>query len=194
MKKSCYTPSYCQYWAMIICSWKNIIFLDKCIKMTYQHHYYTTKFRSNDILQRTPTFNSMWIWGPCGDYSAKISLTMYTFVTCFQVRLEVFRTRLSYGFNLRHADLALGLAGTLLIQVPEHWSLAADETIVTFYTATNLKYKAVINTLRPRKMDAISQTTLSNAFSWMKMFEFRLTFHWRLFPRVQSTIFQQWFR
>ena len=28
------------------------------------------------------------------------------------------------------------------------------------------------------KMDAISQTTLSNAFSWMKMLEFRLTFHW----------------
>ena len=27
------------------------------------------------------------------------------------------------------------------------------------------------------KMDAISQMTLSNAFSWMKMLEFRLTFH-----------------
>ena len=43
------------------------------------------------------------------------------------------------------------------------------------------------------KMDAISQTTFSNAFSWMKMFEFRLQFHWSLFPRVQLTIFQQWF-
>ena len=31
-----------------------------------------------------------------------------------------------------------------------------------------------VNTLRPRQMDAISQTTFSNAFSWMKMFEFRL--------------------
>ena len=31
------------------------------------------------------------------------------------------------------------------------------------------------------KMAAISQTTLSNAFSWMKMYEFRLTFHWSLF-------------
>ena len=28
------------------------------------------------------------------------------------------------------------------------------------------------------KMDAISQTTFSNAFSWMKMHEFRLRFHW----------------
>ena len=37
------------------------------------------------------------------------------------------------------------------------------------------------------KMDDISQTTFSNAFSLMKMFEFRLKFHWNLFPMVQST-------
>ena len=43
-------------------------------------------------------------------------------------------------------------------------------------------------------MDAISQMTFSNAFSSMKMFEFRLKFHWSLFPRVQLTIFQHWFR
>ena len=52
----------------------------------------------------------------------------------------------------------------------------------------------LLYTLRPRQMDAISQTTFSNAFSWMKMFEFRLKFHWSLFRRVQLTIFQQWFR
>ena len=44
------------------------------------------------------------------------------------------------------------------------------------------------------KMAAISQTTLSNAFSWMKMLEFRLKLHCSLFPRAQLTIFQQWFR
>ena len=44
------------------------------------------------------------------------------------------------------------------------------------------------------KMDAISQTTFSSAFSWMKMFEFRLKFHRSLFLRVQLTIFQHWFR
>ena len=44
------------------------------------------------------------------------------------------------------------------------------------------------------KMDAISQTTFSSAFSWMKMFEFRLKFHWSLFLRVQLTIIQHWFR
>ena len=44
------------------------------------------------------------------------------------------------------------------------------------------------------KMDAISQTPFSSAFSWMKMFEFRLRFHWNLFLRVQLAIFQHWFR
>ena len=39
------------------------------------------------------------------------------------------------------------------------------------------------------KMDAISQTTFSNAFSWMKMYQFRSKFHWSLFLRVQLTIF-----
>ena len=40
------------------------------------------------------------------------------------------------------------------------------------------------------KMDAISQTTFSSIFSWMKMVEFRFKIHWSLFLRVQLTIFQ----
>ena len=44
------------------------------------------------------------------------------------------------------------------------------------------------------KMAATSQTTLSIAFSWMKMLQFRLSFHWSLFLRVQITIFWHWFR
>ena len=44
------------------------------------------------------------------------------------------------------------------------------------------------------KKDAISQTTFSSAFSWMKMHEFRLIFHWSLFLRGPLTISQHWFR
>ena len=44
------------------------------------------------------------------------------------------------------------------------------------------------------KMADISQTTFSNVFSWKKMYEFRLIFHWNLFPMFQLTIFQHWFR
>ena len=44
------------------------------------------------------------------------------------------------------------------------------------------------------KVDAISQTTFWSTFSWTKMFQFRITFHWSLFLRVQLTIIQHWFR
>ena len=44
------------------------------------------------------------------------------------------------------------------------------------------------------KIHTISQTTFSSEFSWMKMHEFRLIFHWSLFLRVPLTIFQHWFR
>ena len=44
------------------------------------------------------------------------------------------------------------------------------------------------------KMDAIFQTTFSNGFSWMKMYEFQLKFHWSLFLGVQLAISQYWFR
>ena len=44
------------------------------------------------------------------------------------------------------------------------------------------------------KMAIISQTIFSNAFPWMKMYQFWLQFHWSLFLRVQLTIFHHWFR
>ena len=46
----------------------------------------------------------------------------------------------------------------------------------------------------PDKMADIFQTIFSNGFSWMNMYEFRLTFHWSLFLGVQLTIFQHWLR
>ena len=44
------------------------------------------------------------------------------------------------------------------------------------------------------KMDGIFQTAFSNAFPWMKMYEFWLRFHWIMFPGVELTIFQHQFR
>ena len=44
------------------------------------------------------------------------------------------------------------------------------------------------------KMNALSQTIFSNAFSWIEMLQLRLKFHWSLFPGVHLTIFQHWFR
>ena len=44
------------------------------------------------------------------------------------------------------------------------------------------------------EMAAIFQTPFANGFSWMKLYEFRLKFHWSLFLGVELTIFQHWFR
>ena len=40
------------------------------------------------------------------------------------------------------------------------------------------------------KWPPFGQTTFSNAFSWMKMIEFRFKFHWNLLPGVQFLISQ----
>ena len=44
------------------------------------------------------------------------------------------------------------------------------------------------------KIVVISQTRFSNAFSSIKMHEFRFRFHWGLFLNFELTIFQQWSR
>ena len=41
---------------------------------------------------------------------------------------------------------------------------------------------------------AIFRTTWLNAFTWIKIYEFGLRFHWSFFLRVQLTIFQHWCR
>ena len=50
------------------------------------------------------------------------------------------------------------------------------------------------NTSSLDKMAAISQTIFSDAFSWLKGFVLWSKFHWSLFPNVQLTINQHWFR
>ena len=62
------------------------------------------------------------------------------------------------------------------------------------YPCPNLNTLILVTHWGRDKMAAISQTTLSNAFSWMMMLEFRLKFHWSLSIRVPWTIFQHWFR
>ena len=71
-----------------------------------------------------------------------------------------------------------------------HWTIVCDMLCVPPCRI----HQGLLNTLRPRQMDAISQTTFPNGFSWMKVFEFQLKFNWSLFSRVQLTKFQHWFR
>ena len=67
------------------------------------------------------------------------------------------------------------------------------------YKGTNTGYTQLshfnVNTLRRNKMADIWQTTFSNVFLTVKMFEFQLKFHWSsMFLRDQLTISPHWFR
>ena len=66
--------------------------------------------------------------------------------------------------------------------------------IETYPVIPSNPVNTVLTHLKLDKMAAISQTTYSNAFSWMKMLEFRFNFNWIFFLRVQLTIDQHWFR
>ena len=91
--------------------------------------------------------------------------------------LDIFRSRLA-------ANLVCRPTGALWVNLTVHircFQLSNNPSLQLTHWGRN-------------KMDAISQTTFSNAFSLMKIFEFWLKFHWCLFLRVQLTIFQLWFR
>ena len=52
----------------------------------------------------------------------------------------------------------------------------------------------LINTLRPRQECRHFSDDIFKGISWMKACKLRITFHWSVFPRVQSTIFHHWLR
>ena len=57
---------------------------------------------------------------------------------------------------------------------------------------TGLQY-SLVNTLRP-KQNGRQYSDIFKCIFLMKIYEFRLRFHWIVFPRVQLTTFQHWFR
>ena len=61
------------------------------------------------------------------------------------------------------------------------------------YKATRVVFRNGFNTLRPKQNGRHSPDDILNAFSWTKIYEFRLKFHWSSFLGVQLTISQYWF-
>ena len=88
------------------------------------------------------------------------------------------------------SSTGLGLIGEWNIVVPKLLPLLK---IMNMCSLLNHTY---FNPLRPRQNGHhfTEDTFKMNAFSWMKMFEIQLKFHWSLFLRVQLTIFQHWLR
>ena len=78
--------------------------------------------------------------------------------------------------------------------VPDRHKPVPEPLMIQF---TNMNMQPGLNDLKHwgrGEMAASFQTTFSNTFSWMKMYEFHLIFHWSLFLRFKLTTFQHWFR
>ena len=48
------------------------------------------------------------------------------------------------------------------------------------------KFTSIYQTINLYRTDEILPTAFSNAFAWMKIFEFRLKFHWSLFNNIPA--------
>ena len=129
-----------------------------------------------------------------------LCVTLYQFLSLNKYyRLSIYHSYISYDsahntttlvrFGLMNDTPYLALTGELL-GVFHEWYEEKDRDLLRAH-CTDLQ----LLTHRGRdKMAPKFLTTFSNAFSWMKIYKFRLRFHWSLFPRVQLTIFHHWFR
>ena len=99
------------------------------------------------------------------------------------IELQLSNQGAHLGFN--ESTILLLQPGLIGIKTIDKESI---QTTIRFMFCTSY---GTFTTLWLRQMATIFQTTFSNAFSWMKMFKFRLRC---LFPRVQLTILQHWFR
>ena len=88
-----------------------------------------------------------------------------------------FHTTETYCGGWYPSDLAPGHQQPLCWPRPEH----------------NARHSPLLTHWGRDKIAAILQTTFSNAFSSLKIYDFCLIFHWSLFLRFQWTIFQHWF-
>ena len=120
-------------------------------------------------------------------------------------RMKMLKFRLRFHWNmLPRAQLKYISSGSDDASVPVRWQaiIWTNDCLVLWRIYSSLGFNELTATKVQRllthwgrdKADAISQTTFWSAFSWMKTLEFRLKFHWSLFPRVQLIIFQYRFR
>ena len=157
------------------------------------------KNSGNSLWSQEPTFHCH--WGNPNLYSDQPIVKQWC---------QPIGGRVSFPTNHPNST-RLGLFSSLVKQTQPQlpfWDLFVDTGLfeVTAWTSNHICFTwDVITSPLPMfngslthwgrdEIDAILQTTFSNAFSWMKMFEFRLNFHWSLFLRAQLTIFQHWFR
>ena len=79
-------------------------------------------------------------------------------------------------------------ADMVLIQFLQDVTITAPKGLICNDTVMMTTSQIVLTHWGGDKMAVIFQTTFTNAFSCMKMYEFWLKFHWSWFLRVQLTI------
>ena len=150
------------------------------------------KFVSKGPINNCPSLVQMMAWRRPGDkpLSEPMMVKLLTNI-CFTRPQWVNH----WGLVTPYEDIDLGHGLWLDLTVPSHYldhcwrsinevlwqSLEANFTgnaqVFCPWSVPRRRY----HTLRPRQNGHHFQTTFSNAFSWMKLYEFRLKFHWSLF-------------
>ena len=104
------------------------------------------------------------------------------------LRIHVFQVPLE-TLAVEPLTQCLPLADVTVVCILRH-----KQKLVGYITFCRWVYRQLKHIEAETKWPPFRGTTLSNAFSGMKVLEFRLKFHWSLLQRVKSTMFQYWFR
>ena len=76
---------------------------------------------------------------------------------------------------------------------PMSWTLECNVSSMPYYLV-KLYHHQQLTHWGQDKMAPILQTTFANEFSWIRMYEFCLRFHWSWFLRFESAIYQHWLK
>ena len=99
------------------------------------------------------------------------------------------------NFNVILFSIVIAKAGILLLYIMISTNITwRFQLCFDYYNCNLMIYNGRLTHWGRDKLAAIFQTTFWNGFAWMKMFEYRLKYHRRLFLRVKLTIFRHWFR
>ena len=128
------------------------------------------------------------IWNLKLKFQSKLDLSSGNHVVYRQTDRRTDKVNPVYPLQLHWARVSRNICSSSIVK-----SLIVGD----FMTQDFLDYFSVSTKGSPylahwgwEEMDNILQTTFSNIFSSMKMFEFQLIFHWNLFLKVQLIIFQ----
>ena len=151
--------------------------------------YYWIPWIERDIRDRFVKAPSQWeATSHCNVVSRWLGAFTNDPWTCFHPRT------VTYGNETRYRRIFRPVYVNLLQNSLPNWVNATYNNSVDKAGIRRARVEAFKTHWGRDKMDVISQTTFSNEFSWMKIFERQLKFHWSLFLRVQLAISQHWFR